>query len=98
MKTYRRHKPAPFRERIERYVDAVSPAIAGQWGHRQTFLVAVALVRGFDLSPQRALPFLERYNQRCEPKWSTAELEYKLQSADQWQPTRKTLPARGYLF
>jgi hypothetical protein len=51
-------------ERIERYVDACPPAVSGQFGHAQTFTVAIALVRGFDLSPETALPFLRRYSAR----------------------------------
>ena len=85
-----------FRERIERYVDAMPSAVSGEHGHTATFLVAVALVRGFDLGPDVALQFLRRYNQRCQPPWSERELRHKLQSADSFQS--RNGKARGYLL
>ena len=84
-----------LRERIERYVDRCPAALSGQHGHTTTFLVAVALVRGFDLSPDVALQFLQRYNQRCQPPWNERELRHKLVSADQVSPGNGQ---RGYLL
>jgi hypothetical protein len=52
-----------LRERIERYVDTCPEAISGQEGHKAAFKVAIALIRGFDLSEAQALDFLRRYNQ-----------------------------------
>ena len=92
-------KPKRFvslRERIELYLDACPAAISGQGGHTQTFLVAIALVRGFNLSQQAALPVLESYNDRCEPRWSRKELLHKLKEAD-LRPDRTPKP-RGYLL
>jgi hypothetical protein len=87
-----------LRERIERYVDACPEAISEQQGHNTTFKVAIALVRGFDLSPAVALPFLQRYNQRCQPQWSIKELKHKLKDADEVRPGSGTpLKPRGYL-
>jgi hypothetical protein len=83
-------------ERIGRYIDAMPPAVSGQFGHRQTFFVARALVHGFGLSVAEALPYLRQYNQRCEPPWKEAELKYKLASAEDWQPRNGSKP-RGYL-
>jgi hypothetical protein len=82
---------------IRRYIGRIEPAVSGQLGHRQTFFVARALVHGFALSKEAALPFLQEYNQRCEPPWSEEELEHKLDSADNWQPTNAQKP-RGYLL
>jgi putative DNA primase/helicase len=86
-------------ERINAYLDACPAAISGQHGHDRTFAVAIALVRGFDLSPERALSFLQRYNERCQPKWTTEELKHKLRDADQvgTGPGRPLKP-RGYLL
>jgi hypothetical protein len=83
-------------DRINLYLDACPAAISGQHGHDQTFSVAIALVRGFDLSPGRALSFLQRYNQRCQPKWSVEELKHKLRDADE-VGSRSGKP-RGYLL
>ena len=92
MKTHMHH-------RINHYVDACPEAISGQGGHNATFKVAVALVRGFDLRPDEALPFLQRYNQRCAPPWTERELRHKLDSADKYGlVASRTLKPRGYLL
>lgn len=105
MKTYSLHHQRassylPLQIRIERYVDACPPAISGQAGHIATFKVAIALVRGFDLSPEKALPFLERYNWRCEPPWTDKELRHKLTQADNLKQRQGKPPLleRGYLL
>jgi len=88
-----------LRERIERYVDACPEAISGQEGHKATFKVAIALIRGFDLSEAQALDFLRRYNQRCKPHWSERELKHKLADAAQVRPQKgQRLKPRGYLL
>jgi hypothetical protein len=88
----------PLRVRIERFVDRCTPAVSGSHGHDTTFQVALALIRGFDLSPDYALPYLQRYNQRCQPPWTDEELRHKLESADAWQPKTLALRPRGYLL
>jgi hypothetical protein len=61
--------------------------------------VAVALVRGFALHPDQALPFLQRDNQRCQPPWTEKELRHKLASADkEGLVASRTLKPRGYLL
>ncbi len=80
--------------RIRAYVSQMDPAIEGSGGHDATFKVALALVKGFDLSPEEALPFMEDFNGRCVPPWSGAELKHKLRSAVS-APDRKP---RGYLL
>ena len=40
-------------ERIERYIAACPAAISGQSGHNVTFKVAIALIRGFNLSERK---------------------------------------------
>jgi hypothetical protein len=86
-------------DRINAYLDRCPAAISGQHGHDQTFGIAIALVRGFDLSPERALSFFQRYNQRCQPRWTIEELKHKLRDADRIDP-RPDSPfrPRGYLL
>lgn len=85
---------ADLMERARRYVAQMDPAIEGSGGHTATFKVAVALVKGFDLSPEAALPIMEEYNARCEPAWCLADLQHKLRSAAGAADQRQ----RGYLL
>lgn len=64
------------------YVDAIPPAVSGHGGHDQTFRVALALVRGFELPRSVAAEILNYYNQACDPPWSERELEHKLDHAE----------------
>jgi len=90
---------AMLTDRINAYLDACPAAISGHRGHDRTFAVAIALVRGFDLSQRAALPFLRRYNQRCQPKWTTEELKHKLEDADRVKSTLgRPLKPRGFLL
>ena len=81
--------------RARHYVEAISPAVAGNHGHHATFKVALALVHGFALSESEAMPIMQKYNERCDPRWSPKELEHKLRSAAQWP--KHTHP-RGHLL
>lgn len=78
-------------ERAARYVASMPPAISGSGGHNQTFSVACVLVLGFCLTPEKAFPIMETYNERCEPPWSEKELWHKLNSANEQSGQR------GYL-
>ncbi len=74
----------PLENRIKRarnYVAKMPESISGQRGHDTAFKVAQALVRGFSLPIQDALPIWEEYNLRCVPPWSPAESKHKLESA-----------------
>lgn len=74
----------PLEERVERarrYLAKMDPAISGEGGHNQTFEAALAVTRGFALPETEAMDLLEEYNERCEPSWTTADLEHKLASA-----------------
>ena len=105
MKDYRLHQQPPksppplaLSERIRRYLEVCPPAISGQNGHTQTFKVALALVRGFNLNQKQALEFLRDYNAaKCEPAWSERELKHKLKDADR-DTGRNTKKPRGYLL
>jgi hypothetical protein len=68
-------------ERIAAWLDAVPGAISGQGGHNQTFRVACRLYNGWGLSEAETLRWLQRYNERCVPAWSLAELRHKASDA-----------------
>lgn len=68
-------------KRARDYVAKMPESISGQRGHDTAFKVAQALVRGFSLPIQDALPIWEEYNRRCIPPWSPAESKHKLESA-----------------
>jgi hypothetical protein len=68
-------------QRIAAWVAAVPGAISGQGGHNQTFLVACRLYNGWALSEPDVLRWLVRYNEKCEPPWTPAELKHKAASA-----------------
>lgn len=66
----------------------------GQGGHATTFGVACALVWGFGLSPEEAMPVMQEYNARCVPPWQDRDLWHKLRSV--LGATHKE--QRGYLL
>lgn len=68
-------------ERVRRYVAAIPPAVAGDHGDVHTFRVCCRLVRGFALEDRDALAVLQEWNLRCQPPWSEAELQAKLEGA-----------------
>ncbi|MFO0637801.1 MAG: hypothetical protein U0183_01215 [Polyangiaceae bacterium] len=71
----------PATERARAYARAVPGAVAGQHGHRVTFLLAVRLVRGFGLSDDEALAVLEEWNASCRPPWRARDLARKVAQA-----------------
>jgi hypothetical protein len=72
---------ADLDKRILAYLDAVPGAVSGNGGDQQTFTLECELVNGFALSAGQASGYLEQYNQKCEPPWSTKELEHKVERA-----------------
>lgn len=68
-------------ERARKYIARMDPAVSGNKGHDTTYRAAAILVDGFALEPDEALPILQEFNERCEPPWSDAELQHKLESA-----------------
>jgi hypothetical protein len=80
-------------ERASAYLARIPVALDGQGGDRATFAVAKALVRGFSLSVEEALPLLLVWNRDCKPPWSEAELRRKLRSA-----ASSSGKAEGYLL
>lgn len=84
----------PVEERVRRYIATMPPAISGAGGHTAFFNVVRTLLHGFGLSREGARPFIDEYNQRCEPPWSESEIQHKIVSID-------GLPCpggRGYLL
>ena len=69
-------------KRAREYLAKIDPAISGQHGHDITYRAACTLVIDFDLSIDEARPLLEEFNERCQPPWTEAELDHKLESAD----------------
>ena len=53
----------------------------GQDGSGTTVKLALALVRGFELSDADALDVLGAWNAECKPRWSERELAHKVADA-----------------
>jgi putative DNA primase/helicase len=67
--------------RAEKYMRVKAPAISGQGGQQQTFHAAMALVDGFGLSVDEALPLFQSWNAGCVPPWDDAGLMRTLTNA-----------------
>lgn len=61
-------------ERAYRLAEQHPAAIEGQGGNSTTFSLACALVWGFELEPEEAMPVMLAYNTRCEPPWPQRDL------------------------
>ncbi len=68
-------------ERASAYLAKMPVAMSGQGGDCATFAAAQALVKGFSLSVEEALPLLQAWNQGCLPPWPESTLRSKLRSA-----------------
>lgn len=69
-------------EQARDYLRALTPAISGYGGHRQTFEAALAMTRGYCLPREVALELMTRdYNPRCQPPWSDSDLARKVDEA-----------------
>src|SRR5260221_7793965 len=82
-------------ERIRLYLSHFEPAVEGQGGGTVLFKASVALVWGFALSPEQALPYLQEFNQRSQPPWKDYRLEHKLNQAFKHRGHKKP---RGHLL
>lgn len=67
--------------RAAAYLEQVGPAISGSGGGRHTLVVAMKLVRGFDLDDATAYALLSRWNQTCLPPWTERDLRRKISQA-----------------
>jgi hypothetical protein len=81
--------------RARAYLAKIPSAVSGSGGHDQTFAAACAVVRGFDLTIEEALPLLREYSERCEPPWSEQEILHKLEDADKQEGDRGYLLRNG---
>ena len=77
----KKNAPDEMVERAKAYVAKIPGAISGQGGHDDTFVVAIKLIHGFQLSDKQAMTIFKEYGARCKPPWSLKELEHKLASA-----------------
>lgn len=66
---------------ISKFIDKQDGAVQGEAGDSKTFQVACHLVRGFNLSNEDALEYFKKFNEKCSPPWSEADLVRKLESA-----------------
>jgi len=78
-------------ERASAYLAKMPVSIQGADG--AAFAAAQALVRGFSLSVEEALPLLLAWNHGCQPPWSEADLRSSLHSA-----ASTSSKAEGYLL
>lgn len=77
------HRASPtVADRVEAYIAKCRPSVSGEHGHDNAYRVACTLIRGFNLSPEAAMPYFERWNQTCQPPWSGQELKRKLEEAE----------------
>jgi len=79
------------------YLDTQDEAIQGQNGSGATFNAALKVIDGFDLTEDEALSLLlDRYNPRCVPPWSEAEMRHKVQDAAKHCQDRGHLLREGH--
>lgn len=80
-------------KRATNYLATMSASVSGSQGHKACWAAALALVKGFSLSPRDALSLLASdFNPRCQPPWSDKELRHKINQAE------KANTANGYLL
>lgn len=68
-------------ERARKYLTKCPPAVSGNNGSGSAFHVACILVLGFGLSRETSLMLFREWNQTCQPPWSEAEIEHKIDDA-----------------
>jgi P4 family phage/plasmid primase-like protien len=81
-------------KRISAYMAQIPGAVSGHDGHGQAFNAACALINGWGLGIDQAMPYMQAYNQRCEPPWTDKELAHKLADAEKVQHEKP----RGHLL
>jgi hypothetical protein len=70
--------------RARAYIAQMPDSVEGQNGHTALYRVALALVRGFLLTPEQAYPVLEDYNNhKADPPWDEDDLHRKLEQAEE---------------
>lgn len=67
------------------WLQLAPPAIEGQGGDNQTYIVAAKLVRDFALSAEKAFELLcAGWNERCSPPWPLEQLWLKIKNAQDY--------------
>lgn len=79
-------RPPGLLERMDdarAHARAFPPAVQGQNGSGRAFELAMHLVRGYGLTVEHAVQVMEEeWNDRCQPPWTSAELEHKCQDVE----------------
>jgi hypothetical protein len=68
-------------ERARAYLAKMPHSVSGEGGHTAAFEAALALTKGFALSPEDSYALLVEWNSRCVPPWNERELRHKLEEA-----------------
>ena len=75
-------------EKSKQYLLNTAPAIEGENGDDRTYEVATQ-VFDFGVSPDKCMALMaEHFNPRCEPLWTEAELETKIENAWRYRTRR----------
>ena len=77
--------------RARAYLRTIPGAVSGQEGHKETFIAALKVVRGFDLTDAEATTVLSEWNQTCQPPWTAKELKHKIEDAQKAKGKRGNL-------
>ena len=72
----------------------MEPSISGDGGHDRAFHFCCRLLNGFDLTVDEFWPMADEWNARCDPPWSTLELQHKIDEALKIGKQEQ----RGYMF
>lgn len=80
--------------RASAYAKTMEPSIAGDGGHDRAFHFCCRMLNGFDLTVEEFWPIVDEWNDRCEPPWSTLELNHKIDQALKVGKQEQ----RGYMF
>lgn len=69
-------------KRASAYLARIPGGVSESGGHQQTWMAALHIVRGFELSEADAYDLLAReYNHKCSPPWTEVELRHKVHDA-----------------
>lgn len=79
---------APSCQAALAYLSTMEPAVSGKEGSRRTGRVASVLIVDFGLDRQTAKSMLREWNSACDPPWTDAELDRKLDWAESRPGTR----------
>lgn len=73
--------PQDIISRARAYLSKMPVSVAFRGGHDSAFNAALALVKGFGLTEEQAMPLFEEWNIGCVPPWSASDLRHKLRDA-----------------